>query len=320
MVWIIIIACILIILFVAIYYLTYKVLFFPTYDEVWTPEDKYIEWYIPTDKDYTGEFYHKKENIDPYRPCISTWYFEHFENRPTVLFFHGNAGNISHREYVWYICKTFQLNLLLVDYRGFGKSNGDPSPRGIFNDGLVAYDYLLSRLQDPDQIVIWGESLGSSVATFVASKRRCRCLLLLCPFASLEDVIFRHDSIPWWIKSSGIIIKHFIDNMPSKKYIADVKDPVVIMHSKEDELIPYINAEILKESVTHEYTDLITIEGGHSTPKFNKPDLARLFYYVNKYDRSPTSSFLGEWGSEIQLSPILNLIQCASDDFHERHP
>ena len=316
MVWIFIIVVILLLLFVAIYYLTYCVLFYPTHDQHWTPQDHYIERFIPTDKDYNGEVYHKHENISYYRPCISTWYFDHFPGRPTVLFCHGNAGNIHDREYVWEMCKTFNLNLMLIDYRGYGKSNGDPTPKGICQDGLVAYDYLYNRLKDPDQIVLWGESLGSAVATYIAAHRRCRCLLLLCPFASLEDIVFRHDSLPWFIKSTGIIIKHLVDNMPSKRHITNVKDPVVIMHSKDDELIPYINAEILYDNVRHQFKDLVTIEGGHSTPKFNKEDLCRLFYYVNEYDRSPTSTFL----QDIQLSPILDLIQHASDDFHARHP
>lgn len=315
MIWVLIIAFILIILFVAIYYLTYKVLFHPTHDEDWKPECQYEEWFIPTDKSYRGILYKHKNNIPWYIPCITVWYFKHFARRPTVLFFHGNYGNISYREYVWRICQQFELNLMLVDYRGYGKSNGDPTPGGICQDGLIAYDYLLDRVEDPNKIVIWGESLGGSVATYVAANRRCRCLLLLCTFASIEDVIFRNEYIPWWIKSSGLIIKHLIDNVPSKERIMKVKDPVIVMHSIDDELINYENANILFNNVQHNFKDLITIGGGHSTPKFTQDDLIRLFHYVNNYEHSPT------WNKydDIHLTPIIEMIENASNEYHKHN-
>jgi len=317
MVWILVLVFILIILFVAIYYLTYKVLFYPMAEQDWQPEVKFQEIFIPSDHTYQGELYNDVTKIYKNRPCITAWHFSYFNHRPTVLFFHGNSGNISHRKYIWQICQEFEFNLLLVDYRGYGKSNGDPTPQGICDDGLVAYDYLIEHVGDPNNIIIWGESLGGAVATNTASQRRCRCLILLATFASLEDIIFRHPDLPWYIKTMGIIIKHLVDNVPSKDRIRKVKDPVVIMHSKEDEIIPYPNAEILYDNIGHEFKDLITITGGHGTPGFNKEDLKRLFHYILDYQRSPTLPEIDL--DNIRLTPIMNLIEETATYLREQY-
>ena len=311
MVWVLVIIFILIILFVAIYYLTYKILFFPLDEQVWVPEDKHTEVFIPSDNKYDGTKFNDVHIIPRYQPCITCWHFNKFDGRPTVIFFHGQTGNISHRKYVWEICQKFNLNLLLVDYRGYGKSRGDPTPQGICDDGLVAYDYLYDIVKDPNDIVLWGESLGGAVAVSVASKRRCRCLLLLATFSSLDDAIFMHDSMPWYMKTLGIVIKHFIDNVPSKDRIRKVLDPIVIMHSKEDELIPYENSKILIDNIQHEFKDLITIRGTHGKPQFNNEDMKRYLHYILDYDRSPTLN--NNMFDDLSLTPIRDIIEDTAD-------
>lgn len=304
-IWLLLIIFILIIFVVAIYYLTYRSLFFPTKDIVWHPSIPYDNLYLT----HNQEIFLKKPLSSTF-PYINLWSFDIYSNRPYVLFCHGNAGNISHREYVWKLCQELKINLLLLDYRGYGESSGDASPDNIYQDGLLAYDYLLKKVDDPKKIIIWGESLGGAVATYIAAHREANCLILIATFASLEDVIFRHPTIPWYIRTIGIFIKHFIHNLPSKEYINKVNSPVLILHSKEDELINYENAQILFDNVPHKMKDFITIRGGHSTPEFDGRDMIMIEQYINNSENIVKN---------YNLTPIMKLIKQTSKDFHNRY-
>lgn len=200
--------------------------------------------------------------------------------RKTVLFFHGNSGNISHRDYVINICRYYSMNLLLVDYRGYGNSDGIPKPRGIYKDSLLAYDHLRTRC-NPDNIIIWGESLGGSAATYVASHRRCRCLLLVSTFSSLDDAIFESKLSGWFKYPVGHLVKWTVEPVPSHQWISKVTCPVVVIHSKDDNLIPYSNAKKMYRSVAHDSKMLVTIKGDHSAPIISEKQLRTVFKFAD---------------------------------------
>lgn len=233
--------------------------------------------------------------------CINVWFFPNFcgtgkstfnginletpdakrrgHCNTTILYFHGNSGNISHRHYVIDICRRFNINLLLVDYRGYGRSDGVANATSIYQDGEVAYNFLTGHV-DCDNIIVWGESLGGTVACHIASKYKCRALILLATFSSLEDVINEMVEPRIIAKGLSLTVNNFFHPMNSKHYIRNLKCPVAIMHSRTDSLIPYHCSEILFDSIPNERKVLFTINGDHASPKINDETLKQMFAFV----------------------------------------
>jgi len=259
-----------------------KALFYPSKYHRWEPEDAYENVFI--DVKNPNKVYHKK----PRGKCneyIHGWYFNQFPGHKVVYYAHGNSGNISHRSYIIDICKEFELNLFIFDYRGFGHSSGEPSKKNLKKDGEAAYKYLTEYNNvDPNDIVIWGESLGGFVAIWTASKFPCRSLILLSTFSGLDDAI-NHYFSPGIQKSlaygySSLVSMRY-DVMPARNYINKVKCPVAILHSKDDDIIPYKCAKINYDSVSHNSKVLIDINGGHSSPIITTDDLTTLFMFCD---------------------------------------
>lgn len=141
-------------------WLNYKVLFQPTSKHIWKPNEYgYQDMYLKQD-DESGIYYVKEEK-KKHHQYINIWYFEPFEHAKVVLYCHGNNDNNSHRDYVVEICNKFKLNLLLVDYRGYGKSDGRPTAEGVIDDAKSAYAFLRKNYEASD-IVIWGKPWWSS--------------------------------------------------------------------------------------------------------------------------------------------------------------
>jgi pimeloyl-ACP methyl ester carboxylesterase len=255
-----IILLIIIISYVYINWLRYGSLFVPTNNfknkSLITPKNlkNYNDFYVKT-----------QDNC-----LLHGWFYACPKNKTgeTVLLCHGNTGNISYRDFLIEICSTFKLNAILFDYRGYGKSSGFPSQEKINEDGQTIYNWAVNEKQiDPNNIIIWGESLGGSVATYLASKNTCKSLVLLATFSSLYDIVWQTLNI--FEKSILTYIFLCIDPMETKKRIREVKCPVIIIHSPNDGFIPYENAVILHSNVLHENKHLITIEGTHTSPKIN---------------------------------------------------
>jgi fermentation-respiration switch protein FrsA (DUF1100 family) len=106
-----------------------------------------------------------------------------------LLFFHGNAGNVSHRlDRVRGLVEALGLNVVLVDYRGYGGSSGAPSERGLYEDGEAIWRVAVARGVTPERLVLFGESLGGAVAIETALRRPCRAVILEAPFLSVPDM------------------------------------------------------------------------------------------------------------------------------------
>ncbi|HLL16405.1 MAG TPA: alpha/beta hydrolase [Pyrinomonadaceae bacterium] len=154
------------------------------------------------------------------------------EARATLLFLHGNAGNISHRyEIIGYLMQL-PANVLIIDYRGYGKSEGRPSEEGLYADARAAWDYLIAARGVPaTQIVIFGESLGGAVAIDLASKTNACGLVVQSSFTSIADMA--GEVLPF--------VPRFVlrTKMDSLSKIASVSSPKLFIHSQADEIIPY---------------------------------------------------------------------------------
>lgn len=179
------------------------------------------------------------------------WLFTTGQAKGTVLVFHGNAENISTHVngVLWLVQEGF--NLFIIDYRGYGRSTGKPDLNGVHRDGLAAYARLLTLPGvDPDRIVLLGQSLGGSVATYVAAvapqREHVRLLVLDSAFFSYRQIARE--------KLAGIFLTWpfqyplswlFDDSYSASRQLGQVTAPLVIIHDRADQLVPSHHAEQL---------------------------------------------------------------------------
>jgi len=196
------------------------------------------------------------------------------ESQPTILFCHGNSGNVSNRNYMVRLCKMSNMNLFLFDYSGYGRSDGNPRTRRIINDGEKVLEWALTKVPK-EKLIIWGESLGGSVASYLASKKKCAKLILFATFESLNNLAFGQEK-SWWRMPIQSFLNIFVHPLPTKHWLAKSEVPTLIVHSQDDELIPIEHARKMK-NVDPERVSLMEIKGGHGTPKLCKEELCKIF-------------------------------------------
>jgi fermentation-respiration switch protein FrsA (DUF1100 family) len=158
--------------------------------------------------------------------------------RGHVLFFHGNAGNVSHRLEHALALTGAGLDVLLVDYRGYGQSTGRPSEEGLYRDARASLAAVRSGGQvDPARVVYMGESLGGAVALHLAIETPPLALVLQSAFTSLRDIAREH----YPAALSGLAG----DAYPSVQRIAALRAPVLIVHGDRDDIVPVAHARAL---------------------------------------------------------------------------
>ncbi|MCZ6590453.1 MAG: alpha/beta hydrolase [Alphaproteobacteria bacterium] len=188
---------------------------------------------------------------------LDGWFLPVDQPRGVLLFFHGNAGNISHRFESLQIFHDLGLSSFIFDYRGYGRSEGKPSEHGTYRDAEAAWRYLTDERQIPKQsIVFFGRSLGASIAAHLAMTQAPRVLILESAFTSVPDVGARtYPFLPvrW--------LSRFQYN--TKQYLKSVSAPVLIVHSRQDEIIRFEHGRTLFASA-NEPKRLLEIRGGHN--------------------------------------------------------
>jgi hypothetical protein len=149
-----------------------------------------------------------------------------------LLFFHGNAGNITYRYDMIRVLMTLPVKVFIIDYRGYGKSEGRPSENGLYLDARAAWDYLIHKLGiSPEHVVIFGKSLGGAVAVDLATRVRSAGLIVQSSFTSVPDMA----------RSILPIFPPFLlrTKMDSISKIPMVNCPKLFIHSPADEIVPY---------------------------------------------------------------------------------
>ncbi len=180
------------------------------------------------------------------------------EVRHTVLFFHGNAGNISHRLDTLETFHRLGLATLIIDYRGYGHSEGSPSESGLYRDAEAAWRHLTqARGIDPERIVAFGRSLGAPVAAHLAAERTVGGLALESAFTSVPDLAA--ELYPIFPVRALARIEY-----PTRQFLARVDAPVLVIHSPDDETIPFHHGEALYEAAPAPKR-FLRIEGDHNT-------------------------------------------------------
>lgn len=156
-----------------------------------------------------------------------------------TLFLHGNAGNITHRlDHADRIHEAGSA-VLLLDYRGYGKSEGHPSEKGLYLDAEAAYDELLRTGWQPQRIVLHGESLGTAVAVELATRKQCAGIILESPLMSIQDIAA--GLIPWL---GPALVRGF----DSRSRIARIHAPLLVIHGDRDEVVPFAQGRTLFEA------------------------------------------------------------------------
>jgi hypothetical protein len=175
----------------------------------------------------------------------------------TLLLCHGNGGNISHRLEKAKELYNLNANVFMFDYRGYGKSDGKPSEKGLYRDVQAAYRYLIDQKKIPArQIVVYGESLGGAVAVDLASKVVLRALVVESTFSSVRDMSKSiYPAVP------SVLVRNIFD---SKTKIRSISVPKLMMHSGEDEIVPFALGEKLFAAAA-EPKRFVKLRGGHNS-------------------------------------------------------
>lgn len=170
---------------------------------------------------------------------LASWYVPRESARGTVLICHGNGGNIGDRLHVIGLCHELGLNVLIFDYRGYGESAGKPTEAGTYRDALAAWQYLTeNRKTPPDKIVVFGRSLGGAVAAELAARVVPAALIIEAAFTSIPELGQRlYPYLP------VRFLCRFRYN--TREYLQSVNCPVLIAHSREDEMIPFAHGRKL---------------------------------------------------------------------------
>jgi fermentation-respiration switch protein FrsA (DUF1100 family) len=188
---------------------------------------------------------------------LAAWWVPAENALGAVLFFHGNAGNISHRLDYLEMFNRLRYSTLIVDYRGYGQSTGSPGEQGTYRDAQASWDYLRhARAAREQDIVVVGESLGGAVAAWLAARERPRAVVLASTFTSVPDLGAQvYPFLPVRLLSR---IRY--DTLAAVKAI---KSPLLVAHSREDDIIPYAQGRALYEAA-NEPKQFLDLAGGHN--------------------------------------------------------
>ena len=193
--------------------------------------------YEPSENNYSGDRLtvpiekvkiKTQDNIE-----LLSWYHKkNVSDYKTILFLHGNAGSLEDRIYKLNFLGNLDVNFLIIAWRGYSGSSGKPSEFGLYQDAKSALNWLNSKGITDDKIVLYGESLGTSVAIEVGQNRNFAGIILEAPFTSMIDIGKKH--YPFF--PVKLLLK---DKYVSKNKIKNIKSPVLVMHGKEDKIVPF---------------------------------------------------------------------------------
>jgi fermentation-respiration switch protein FrsA (DUF1100 family) len=185
------------------------------------------------------------------------WFLPGRPGAPVLLFLHGNAGNISHRGETVAIFHRLGLQVFIIDYRGFGRSGGSPSEEGLYRDARAAWRYLTEvRGLAPGDIVVFGRSLGGIVAAQLAAEMQPAGVILESSFSSAKDVA--RATFP--LLSRLVLVRYRFDGEDAARRL---RCPVLVLHSPDDEVIPYALGRRLFEAAPNPKR-FAELRGGHN--------------------------------------------------------
>jgi uncharacterized protein len=164
---------------------------------------------------------------------LHAWWIPAENGKFTFLAFHGNAGNIANRADVYTFLHETPANVLAVEYRGYGRSEGSPGEAGLYRDSEAAYEYLVQAKRiAPRTIISFGQSLGSAVAAHLAANAEVGGVILEAPFPSLSAMARR---VFWFVPGIGLTV---LTQFQTRKQLVRINAPVLVVHCTQDPVIP----------------------------------------------------------------------------------
>jgi fermentation-respiration switch protein FrsA (DUF1100 family) len=244
------------ILFIGVLLITYvvlgAVLYFKQPGFLFRPEREISGTPAEIGLDFEDVVFKSADGVD-----LNGWYVPAKSSKLTLLFCHGNSGNIGHRLDSINIFHNLGLNCFIFDYRGYGSSQGKPSEEGTYADAMAAYKWLTEEKKTvAEDIIFFGRSLGGAVAAQLAGSLKARALVVESAFTSYVDIAkeyYPYMPVRWFARFSYSTID----------YIRDVHCPVMLIYSRNDEIVPYKFGLELYEAA-NEPKEFIEIFGGHN--------------------------------------------------------
>ncbi|MBL7481838.1 alpha/beta hydrolase [Legionella bononiensis] len=205
---------------------------------------------------------------------LKSWYKPADKNQPTILYLHGNAGHIGYRMPLARQFLDSGIGLLLLEYRGYGGNIGSPTEQGFYKDGEAAVHYLLKQGIAPQKIVLFGESLGTGVATKIANQHQFCAIILQSPFTSLVNLSRYH--YPWLFISPW-------DKYNSLKRITKINAPLLVLHGTRDQIVPYSEGlKLFNEAL--EPKKMHTLQGYDHNNLWSSPGFSQeIIHFIYEY-------------------------------------
>jgi fermentation-respiration switch protein FrsA (DUF1100 family) len=178
--------------------------------------------------DYKEVFIQNREGIK-----LKAWLHEKdLINKKTIIFFHGNAGNLRNRNYKLNELSKFNVNFLIVAYRGFSGNQGKPSEQGLYEDARSALDFLKIKGVKEKNLILYGESLGTAVAIETAQNKDLAGIILESPFTSMVELAQKY--YPF------LPVKFLLkDKYETIKKLPTINSPLLVLHGRLDDIVPF---------------------------------------------------------------------------------
>lgn len=240
--------------------------------------------------DYEDVFINTQDGIK-----INAWYIQPGQKDITVLFCHGNGGNLSFYEEILTLLKKNGYGVLAIDYRGYGKSEGNPDEKGLYTDLRSAVKFLEEEKHTPvNNIVLWGLSLGGAVVAQVASENgNFRGIVLQSTFTSIQDMAsnvihkaylgVKADHRSYFSHKLARKLPVF-EKFDTKNKIQDIKSPLLIAHSVPDNIVPVMMSKELG-AIREDATLFISEYGGHNDHEWFYPTLFEFLKSLKKSNK-----------------------------------
>ena len=197
------------------------------------------------------------------------------KNFKTLVFFHGNAGDLSNRIYKLNELDKLNINILLISWRGFSGNEGYPTEKNLYEDAEAAIKWLNKKKVSNSQIILYGESLGTGVAVEIASKNNFNSIILESPFTSIENsakIYYPYLPVSFLLK----------DRYDSISKIKKINSPILIMHGRKDDIVPFFMGKKLFEKANSPKDSYFTDIDDHMM-EFNSQLLNKIKDFIKKY-------------------------------------
>ena len=197
------------------------------------------------------------------------------KNFKTLVFFHGNAGDLSNRIYKLNELDKLNINILLISWRGFSGNEGYPTEKNLYEDAEAAVKWLNKKKVSNSQIILYGESLGTGVAVEIASKNNFNSIILESPFTSIENsakIYYPYLPVSFLLK----------DRYDSISKIKKINSPILIMHGRKDDIVPFFMGKKLFEKANSPKDSYFTDIDDHMM-EFNSQLLNKIKDFITKY-------------------------------------